>query len=112
MTSLAEKDDAAFLDARSIFNGMDEPIFTDDVHFRTVRGYETTRARHRIGVARRCAWRCWTTKAPVTPERPTSCASRPIDWDFIWQGHQEIMSTFAAEGHRVLFLENTGVRAP
>ncbi|MGH9143540.1 MAG: ElyC/SanA/YdcF family protein [Vicinamibacterales bacterium] len=35
-----------------------------------------------------------------------------IDWDFIWQGHQEIMSTFAAQGHRVLFLENTGVRAP
>ncbi len=33
-----------------------------------------------------------------------------IDWDFIWQGHQEIMSTLAAEGHRVLFLENTGVR--
>jgi len=35
-----------------------------------------------------------------------------IDWDFIWQGHQEIMSTFAAAGHRVLFIENTGVRAP
>ncbi len=35
-----------------------------------------------------------------------------IDWDFIWQGHQEIMSTLAAEGHRVLFLENTGVRRP
>jgi uncharacterized SAM-binding protein YcdF (DUF218 family)/glycosyltransferase involved in cell wall biosynthesis len=35
-----------------------------------------------------------------------------IDWDFIWQGHQEIMSTLAAEGHRVLFVENTGVRAP
>jgi uncharacterized SAM-binding protein YcdF (DUF218 family)/glycosyltransferase involved in cell wall biosynthesis len=35
-----------------------------------------------------------------------------IDWDFIWQGHQEIMSTLAAQGHRVLFLENTGVRAP
>ena len=35
-----------------------------------------------------------------------------IDWDFIWQGHQEIMSTMAAQGHRVLFLENTGVRAP
>ena len=33
-----------------------------------------------------------------------------IDWDFIWQGHQEIMSTLAAQGHRVLFLENTGVR--
>ena len=35
-----------------------------------------------------------------------------IDWDFIWQGHQEIMSTFAANGNRVLFVENTGVRAP
>jgi uncharacterized SAM-binding protein YcdF (DUF218 family)/glycosyltransferase involved in cell wall biosynthesis len=35
-----------------------------------------------------------------------------IDWDFIWQGHQEIMSTLAMQGHRVLFLENTGVRSP
>ncbi len=35
-----------------------------------------------------------------------------IDWDFIWQGHQEIMSTFARQGHRVLFVENTGVRGP
>ncbi|HEX8030580.1 MAG TPA: ElyC/SanA/YdcF family protein [Vicinamibacterales bacterium] len=35
-----------------------------------------------------------------------------IDWDHIWQGHQEIMSTLAADGHRVLFVENTGVRAP
>ena len=35
-----------------------------------------------------------------------------IDWDFIWQGHQEIMSRLAAAGHRVLFVENTGVRAP
>ncbi len=35
-----------------------------------------------------------------------------IDWDFIWQGHQEIMSTLAASGHRVLFIENTGVRPP
>src|SRR6267143_2774733 len=35
-----------------------------------------------------------------------------IDWDFIWQGHQEIMSTLAARGNRVLFLENTGVRPP
>jgi uncharacterized SAM-binding protein YcdF (DUF218 family)/glycosyltransferase involved in cell wall biosynthesis len=35
-----------------------------------------------------------------------------IDWDFIWQGHQEIMSTLAQQGHRVLFLENTGVRTP
>lgn len=35
-----------------------------------------------------------------------------IDWQFIWQGHQEIMSTFVANGNRVLFVENTGVRAP
>jgi uncharacterized SAM-binding protein YcdF (DUF218 family) len=33
-----------------------------------------------------------------------------IDWDFIWQGHQEIMSAFAKNGNRVLFIENTGVR--
>ncbi len=35
-----------------------------------------------------------------------------IDWDFVWQGHQEIMSTLARQGHRVLFIENTGVRNP
>jgi len=35
-----------------------------------------------------------------------------IDWDFIWQGHQEIMSTFARNGNRVFFIENTGVRTP
>jgi len=35
-----------------------------------------------------------------------------IDWDFNWQGHQEIMSTLAGNGNRVLFVENTGVRVP
>ena len=35
-----------------------------------------------------------------------------IDWDFIWQGHQEIMSAFARNGNCVLFIENTGVRSP
>ena len=35
-----------------------------------------------------------------------------IDWDFIWQGHQEIMATLASQGNRVLFIENTGVRPP
>ncbi len=35
-----------------------------------------------------------------------------IDWDFIWQGHQQIMSTLAKNGNRVLFIENTGVRPP
>jgi uncharacterized SAM-binding protein YcdF (DUF218 family)/glycosyltransferase involved in cell wall biosynthesis len=35
-----------------------------------------------------------------------------IDWDFIWQGHQEIMASLAQHGNRVLFVENTGVRSP
>jgi len=35
-----------------------------------------------------------------------------IDWDFVWQGHQEIMATLAERGSRVLFVENTGVRPP
>ncbi|UCD54995.1 MAG: YdcF family protein [Candidatus Omnitrophota bacterium] len=35
-----------------------------------------------------------------------------IDWDFLWQGHQEIMSVLARNGNRVLFVENTGVRVP
>lgn len=35
-----------------------------------------------------------------------------IDWDFIWQGHQEIMATFARNGNRVFFVENTGIRVP
>jgi uncharacterized SAM-binding protein YcdF (DUF218 family) len=35
-----------------------------------------------------------------------------IDWDFNWQGHQEIMSRLAENGNRVLFIENTGVRTP
>ena len=35
-----------------------------------------------------------------------------IDWDFNWQGHQEIMSTFAQQGNRVLYIENTGIHIP
>jgi len=35
-----------------------------------------------------------------------------IDWDFNWQGHQEIMRTLAENGNRILFVENTGVRRP
>ena len=42
--------------------------------------------------------------------RPDILCISSIDWDFIWQGHQEIMSRLAAAGHRVLFVENTGVR--
>ena len=47
----------------------------------------------------------------MSDRRDVVCISS-IDWDFIWQGHQEIMSRLAAAGHRVLFVENTGVRAP
>lgn len=43
--------------------------------------------------------------------RDIICVSS-IDWDFVWQGHQEIMSAFARHGNRVLFIENTGVRTP
>ncbi len=61
--------------------------------------------------------------ATAAPEPPVDAPARPverqdilcfssIDWDFIWQGHQEIMSTLAGQGHRVLFIENTGVRNP
>ena len=42
--------------------------------------------------------------------RPDILCISSIDWDFIWQGHQEIMARLAASGHRVLFIENTGVR--
>ena len=35
-----------------------------------------------------------------------------IDWDPLWQSHQEIATRFAKAGNRVLFIENTGVRTP
>ena len=35
-----------------------------------------------------------------------------IDWDFNWQGPQEITSRLAKAGNRVCFIENTGIRAP
>ncbi len=35
-----------------------------------------------------------------------------IEWDFLWQGHQEIASRLAQSGNRVLYIENTGVRSP
>ena len=35
-----------------------------------------------------------------------------IEWDFNWQGHQEIASRLARAGNRVLYIENMGVRAP
>jgi len=47
----------------------------------------------------------------VIKDKNIVCISS-IDWDFLWQGHQEIMTRFARNGNRVLFIENTGVRAP
>lgn len=35
-----------------------------------------------------------------------------IDWDYLWQQHQAVMSILADAGNRVLFIENTGVRTP
>jgi glycosyltransferase involved in cell wall biosynthesis len=35
-----------------------------------------------------------------------------IEWDFLWQSHQEIVRRLAAAGNRVLYIENTGVRSP
>ena len=29
-----------------------------------------------------------------------------IDWDFIWQGHQQVMASLAANGNRVLFISS------
>jgi predicted glycoside hydrolase/deacetylase ChbG (UPF0249 family) len=45
----------------------------------------------------------------ILQNRDIVCFSS-IDWDFIWQGHQEIMSALANNGNRVLFVENTGIR--
>ncbi|HEV2827433.1 MAG TPA: glycosyltransferase [Pyrinomonadaceae bacterium] len=35
-----------------------------------------------------------------------------IDWNFLWQVHQEIALRFAQAGNRVFYIENTGVRTP
>lgn len=35
-----------------------------------------------------------------------------IEWDFLWQGPQEIATRLARAGNRVLYVENTGVRSP
>ena len=51
------------------------------------------------------------SETPILRNRDIVCLSS-IDWQFIWQGHQEIMSALAANGNRVLFVENTGLRRP
>jgi glycosyltransferase involved in cell wall biosynthesis len=47
----------------------------------------------------------------VLHNRNIVCVST-IDWDFLWQEHQGVMSVLARAGNRVLFIENTGVRSP
>src|SRR5918998_6403337 len=44
-------------------------------------------------------------------DRNVICISG-IEWDFNWQSPQEICSRLAEAGNRVLFVENTGIRAP
>lgn len=44
--------------------------------------------------------------------RSTIVCLASIDWAFNWQVPQEVMSGLAAAGHRVLYIENTGVRRP
>jgi hypothetical protein len=40
LAGLAREDGVGFLDARPIYRGVPDPLFTDDVHFRGPRGYE------------------------------------------------------------------------
>jgi glycosyltransferase involved in cell wall biosynthesis len=35
-----------------------------------------------------------------------------VEWNFLWQGPQEIAARLARAGNRVLYVENTGVRSP
>lgn len=35
-----------------------------------------------------------------------------IEWNFVWQVHQEIALRLAQAGNRVLYIENTGIRSP
>jgi len=65
-------------------------------------------ASHGSGVSGRVP----AAQAADSGERLDILCLSSIDWDFVWQGHQEIMTTLARQGHRVLFVENTGVRGP
>jgi hypothetical protein len=40
LADLARQDSVGFLDARPLYRGIADPLFTDDVHFRSARGYE------------------------------------------------------------------------
>jgi uncharacterized SAM-binding protein YcdF (DUF218 family)/glycosyltransferase involved in cell wall biosynthesis len=47
----------------------------------------------------------------VLTDRDFICVSS-IDWDAHWQIHHQLVSSLVEAGNRVLFIENTGVRAP
>jgi glycosyltransferase involved in cell wall biosynthesis len=53
----------------------------------------------------------WYTRDTLLHGRNIVCIST-IDWDYLWQQHQAVMSVFARNGNRILFVENTGVRVP
>jgi glycosyltransferase involved in cell wall biosynthesis len=44
-------------------------------------------------------------------DTPVVCLAS-VDWSFNWQIPQEVATGLAAAGHRVLYVENTGVRSP
>lgn len=45
-------------------------------------------------------------------ERAPVVVLSSIDWDAAWQRHHIFAARFAAQGHRVLFIENSGFRNP
>jgi glycosyltransferase involved in cell wall biosynthesis len=47
----------------------------------------------------------------VPPDAAIVCLGS-IDWAFSWQIPQEVAAAFAERGHRVLYIETTGIRTP
>lgn len=43
---------------------------------------------------------------------PDAIVFSSVDWDFVWQGQQEITVRLASSGARVLYVENTASRSP
>lgn len=48
----------------------------------------------------------------VMLERQSILCISSVDWDFMWQSHQEIMASLAEHGNVILFIDNTGIRSP
>jgi glycosyltransferase involved in cell wall biosynthesis len=43
---------------------------------------------------------------------PTILCFSTVDWDFLWHRPQAVMSRFAQEGYRVLYVDTLGLRSP